>query len=83
MNELYNFNPDEKRMALAALLQNSASPYQRYKGPMGSPSSAGMMGGLSEMMKYMKRSPYEQAPSPVDDRSTMYDPASQYINYEG
>lgn len=79
MNELYNFNPDEKRMALAALLQNSAIPYQRYKGPMGSPP--GMMGGLGELMKNMKRrSPFEQAP--VEDRSTMYDPASQYINYE-
>ena len=80
MNELYNFNPDEKRMALAALLQNSASPYQRYKGPMGSPSSAGMMGGMSELMKNMKRSQFQ---APVDDRSTTYDPASQYINYEG
>jgi len=81
MNETYNFNPDEKRMALAALLQNSASPYQRYKGPMGSPSSAGMMGSLGEMMKNMKRSQFQQAP--VEDRSTTYDPASQYINYEG
>ena len=81
MNETYNFNPDEKRMALAALLQNSASPYQRYKGPMGSSSSAGMMGNLGEMMKYMKRTPLEQAP--VEDRSTMYDPASQYVNFEG
>lgn len=48
MNSSYNFNPDDKRMQLAALLQDPTQPYQRAKNPMGTPSSGG---GMNDLMK--------------------------------
>jgi hypothetical protein len=51
MNSTYNFNPDEKRMQLAALLQDPTQPYKRYSGPMGAPKSGG--GGMNDMMMKM------------------------------
>ena len=54
MNSTYNFNPEEKRMQLAALLQDPTQPYKRYSGPMGAPKSGGGgMGGLNDMMMKM------------------------------
>ena len=49
MNSSYNFNPDDKRMQLAALLQDPTQPYQKYRGPLGTPagsSGGGMNWGL-------------------------------------
>ena len=52
MNKYYNFNPDEKRMALAALLQNPEQmPQDTFKMP-GTPAGMGM--GLMDMVKMMK-----------------------------
>jgi len=51
MNSTYNFNPDDKRMQLAALLQDPTQPYKRYSGPMGAPKSGG--GGMNDMIMKM------------------------------
>ena len=76
MNSSYNFNPDDKRMQLAALLQDPTQPYQRAKNPMGAPSSG--MGGLNDMMmKMMMQKAGTQPGAPVADRSAPYDPNSQ------
>ena len=54
MNSTYNFNPEEKRMQLAAMLQDPTQPYKKYSGPMGAPKSGGGgMGGLNDMMMKM------------------------------
>ena len=76
MNETYNFNPDDKRMQLAALLQDPTQPYQRYKGPMGAPPSGGNK--MMEMMmnEMMKKKP-TQKPAPITEKSSIYDPASE------
>jgi len=60
MNQYHNFNPDEKRMALAALLQNPEQmPQDTFKMP-GTPAS-GM--GLMDMVNMMKKkNPFSQAP---------------------
>lgn len=42
MNEIYNFTPDEKRMQIAALLQEPNYTYQKYKGPLAQPLSLGL-----------------------------------------
>ena len=74
MNSTYNFNPDEKRVQLAALLQDPTQPYQRYKGPLGAGPSAG--GGMnSEIMKMLMQDKPKKAP--VVEKSTQYDPNSQ------
>ena len=76
MNSSYNFNPDDKRMQLAALLQDPTQPYQRAKNTMGAPSSG--MGGLNDMMmKMMMQKAGTQPGAPVVDRSAPYDPNSQ------
>lgn len=76
MNTTFNFNPDDKRMQLAALLQDPTQPYQRAKNPMGAPSSG--MGGLNDMMmKMMMQKAGTQPGAPVADRSAPYDPNSQ------
>jgi len=76
MNTTYNFNPDDKRMQLAALLQDPTQPYQRAKNTMGAPSSS--MGGLNDMMmKMMMQKAGTQPGAPVVDRSAPYDPNSQ------
>ena len=81
MNSSYNFNPDEKRMQLAALLQDQTQPYRKYSGPLGAPSgSGGSMGGMNDMMmkKMMQQKMNGTQPgAPVVDRSTQYDPSSQ------
>lgn len=52
MNKYYNFNLDEKRMALAALLQNPEQmPQDTFKMP-GTPAGMGM--GLMDIAKMMK-----------------------------
>ena len=71
MNESYNFNPDEKRVQLAAMLQDPTQPYQKYKGPLGAAASGGGMNSkLLEMMMKPKK-------APVEEKSMPYDPASQ------
>lgn len=76
MNTTFNFNPDDKRMQLAALLQDPTQPYQRAKNTMGAPSSS--MGGLNDMMmKMMMQKAGTQPNAPVVDRSAPYDPNSQ------
>ena len=57
MNSSYNFNPDDKRMQLAALLQDPTQPYQRAKNTMGSPSSGGSMNDLMKqaMLDWAKK----------------------------
>ena len=72
MNSAYNFNPDDKRMQLAALLQDPTQPYQRYKGPMVAPSSGG-----TKMMEMMMNEMMKKRPAPIVDKSSIYDPASQ------
>ena len=70
MNQYHNFNPDEKRMALAALLQNPEQmPQDTFKMP-GTPAS-GMGMGLMDMAKMMKKKdPFSQAPAPVFEGQT-------------
>ena len=76
MNSTYNFNPDDKRMQLAAMLQDPTQPYKRYSGPMGAPKSGGGgMGSFNDMM--MKRIMQTQPGAPVVEKSTQYDPNSQ------
>ena len=70
MNLTYNFNPDDKRMQLAALLQDPTQPYRKYSGPMGAPKSGG---GMNDIMKMMM----QNRGAPVVDKSTQYDPNSQ------
>lgn len=73
MNESYNFNPDEKRVQLVALLQDPTQPYQKYKGPLGAGPSAGGAAG-SKMLEMMMKLPKK---APVEEKSMQYDPASQ------
>ena len=72
MNSTYNFNPDDKRMQLAALLQDPTQPYKRYSGPMGAPKSGG--GGMNDMIMKMIM---QNRGAPVVEKSTQYDPNSQ------
>jgi len=72
MNSMFNFNPDEKRVQLAALLQDPTQPYRKYSGPLGAGPSAGMN---SEIMKMLMQD--KQKKAPVVEKSTQYDPASQ------
>jgi hypothetical protein len=58
MNTIYNFNPDEKRMRLAAMLQDQTTPYRRYKGPLGAPKNG-------EMLEIPKSVP-RQKPAPIE-----------------
>ena len=74
MNSMFNFNPDEKRVQLAALLQDPTQPYRKYSGPLGAGASAG--GGMSsDIMKMLMQD--KQKKAPVVEKSTQYDPASQ------
>ena len=75
MNSSYNFNPDDKRMQLAALLQDPTQPYQKYRGPLGTPASGGGMNDM--MMKMMMQKAGTQPGAPVVDRSAPYNPNSQ------
>ena len=76
MNSSYNFNPDDKRMQLAALLQDPTQPYQKYRGPLGTPVGSG--GGMNDMMmKMMMQKAGTQPGAPVVDRSAPYDQNSQ------
>ena len=81
MNSTYNFNPDDKRLQLAALLQDPTQPYRKYNGPLGAPGgSGGGMGGINDMMmrKMMQQKMNGTQPgAPVEDRSTQYNPNSQ------
>ena len=72
MNSMFNFNPDEKRVQLAALLQDPTQPYRKYSGPRGAGPSAGMN---SEIMKMLMKD--KQKKAPVEEKSMQYDPASQ------
>ena len=72
MNSMFNFNPDEMRVQLAALLQDPTQPYRKYSGPLGAGPSAGMN---SEIMKMLMQD--KQKKAPVVEKSTQYDPASQ------
>ena len=72
MNSTYNFNPEEKRMQLAALLKDPTQPYKRYSGPMGAPKSGG--GGMDDMIMKMIM---QNRGAPVVEKSTQYDPNSQ------
>lgn len=78
MNEIYNFNPDDKRMRLAALLQDQTPPYRKYSGPLGASTSAGD-GGMKDLMMRiaMQKMNETQRGAPVVDRSIQYDPSSQ------
>lgn len=74
MNSMFNFNPDEKRVQLAALLQDPTQPYRKYSGPLGAGPSGG--GGMnSEIMKMLMQDKPRKAP--VVEKSTQYDPNSQ------
>ena len=80
MNTTFNFNPDDKRMQLAALLQDPTQPYKSYGGPMGTPGgSGGGMGAFNAMMMKiaMKKMGETQPGAPVEEKSMPYDPASQ------
>ena len=72
MNSTYNFNPEEKRMQLAAMLQDPTQPYKRYSGPMGAPKSGG--GGMNDMIMKMMM---QNRGAPVVEKSTQYDTSSQ------
>ena len=72
MNSMFNFNPDEKRVQLAALLQDPTQPYRKYSGPLGAGPFAGMN---SEIMKMLMQD--KQKKAPVEEKSMQYDPASQ------
>ena len=72
MNSMFNFNPDEKRVQLAALLQDPTQPYRKYSGPLGAGPSAGMN---SKIMKMLMQDKPKKAP--VEEKSMQYDPASQ------
>lgn len=72
MNSMFNFNPDEKRVQLAALLQDPTQPYRKYSGPLGAGPSSGMS---SDIMKMLMKD--KQKKAPVVEKSTQYDPASQ------
>lgn len=66
MNQYHNFNPDEKRKALAVLLQNSEQmPQDAFKMPGTPASGGGAMGmGLMDMAKMMKKKDsFSQAPT--------------------
>ncbi len=80
MNQYYNFNPDEKRMALAALLQDPMQvPQDTFKMP-GTPAS-GMGMGLMDMAKMMKKKdPFSQAPAPVFEDQTSPVGNADYLN---
>jgi hypothetical protein len=75
MNSSYNFNSDDKRIQLAALLQDPTQPYQKYRGPLGAPAGGGNMNDM--MMKMMMKKAGTQPGAPVVDRSTQYNPNSQ------
>jgi hypothetical protein len=64
MNSTYNFNPDDKRVQLAALLQDPTQPYRKYSGPLGAPSgSSGGMGVFNDaMMKMMMQGKFGKQP---------------------
>lgn len=53
MNSTYNFNPDDKRMQLAALLQDPTQPYRKYSGPLGAPGGSG--GGMDAFKNMMMK----------------------------
>lgn len=72
MNQAYNFNPDDKRIQLAALLQDPTQPYQKYKGPMGGPAPSG-----GKMMEMMMNEMMKKKPAPITEKSSIYDPASE------
>jgi len=72
MNSMFNFNPDEKRVQLAALLQDPTQPYRKYSGPLGAGPSGGMS---SDIMKMLMQDKPKKAP--VVEKSMQYDPASQ------
>ena len=72
MNSMFNFNPDEKRVQLAALLQDPTQPYRKYSRPLGAGPSGGMN---SEIMKMLMQD--KQKKAPVVEKSTQYDPNSQ------
>lgn len=78
MNQYHNFNPDEKRMALAALLQNPEQmPQDTFKMP-GTPVAGGGM-GLMDMAKMMKKKdPFSQAP--VSEGQTSPVGNADYLN---
>jgi hypothetical protein len=73
MNSYFNFNPDDKRMQLAALLQDPTQPYRKYSGPLGAPGGAGNS-GMNDMIMKMAM---QNRGAPVVDKSTQYDPNSQ------
>ena len=79
MNTYHNFNPDEKRMALAALLQNPEQmPQDTFKMP-GTPAGMGM--GLMDMAKMIKKKdPFSQAPAPVFEGQTSPVGNADYFN---
>jgi hypothetical protein len=56
MNQYHNFNPDEKRMALAALLQNPEQmPQDTFKMPGTPVAGGGGIGmGLMDLAKMLK-----------------------------
>jgi hypothetical protein len=63
MNSTYNFNPEEKRMQLAALLQDPTQPYRKYSGPLGAPGGAGNSGMNDMIMKMMMQKTSGMQPS--------------------
>jgi len=79
MNTYHNFNPDEKRMALAALLQDPMQvPQDTFKMP-GTPAGMGM--GLMDLAKMMKKKdPFSQAPAPVFEGKTSPVGNADYLN---
>ena len=80
MNQYHNFNPDEKRMALAALLQNpDQMPQDTFKMPGTPASNMGM--GLMDMVNMMKKKdPFSQAPAPVFEGQTSPVGNADYFN---
>jgi hypothetical protein len=88
MNQYFNFNPDEKRMALAQMLQQgNMSQSQGYKGPMSSSTDpyAGVTGALTKLYMNNKKanapsSYFSQPAAPVapDNYSQQYSGQGSY-----
>jgi len=82
MNKYHNFNPDEKRMALAALLQDPTQvPQDTFKMPGTPAAGGGGMGmGLMDLAKMLKGggSPLGGGSSPLGGGSAT--PNADYLN---
>jgi hypothetical protein len=68
MNNMYSFNPDEKRVRMAQALENYILPEQKLQMPQTSSSGGGMspMDLMKMMDKKKKQNPYGSDTSAKD-----------------